>query len=214
MQFTEEAIAEERKRLSSNHEGFNYPLTHRRIRPNDTLALSKVLKHSAQHLSGYIEWAQYAKHWSFRQVQLFVNQHVKDEFPREHFLFFIGDEIVGMGSLAPMPHPLDIQISLWVAHGFHGHGIGPRIASTIEWYAFEVYGYAHLYYQHDATNESSKRLPQKLGYRFSHSFDTKVSASNESGFWYSWKKDRPEDLPIGILQGADIEAFCQVRHQI
>lgn len=214
MEFTREAIEEERRRLSFNHPGFEAPLTHRRIRQSDTLPLSRVIKRSHKHLQGYIGWAQYAGLWDFRQIARFVNEHVHDEFPREHFLFFIGNEIVGMGSLVPMPDPLATQIALWVAEGYHGHGIGPRIASTMEWYAFEVYGYSHLYYQHDASNEASKRLPQKLGFRFSHTFDDQIHALNETGFWFSWVKDRPEDLPPGILQGADIEQFMQVRHQV
>lgn len=213
MEFTQEAIEQEYRERSFNHPGFEYPLTHRRIRPSDTLALSQVIRRSHKHLKGYIGWAQYAGEWNFKQIQRFVSQHVKDEFPREHFLFFIGKQIVGMGSLAPMPHPLDIQVALWVAGGFPGAGIGPRIASTMEWYAFEVYGYSHLYYQHDASNEASKRLPQKLGFRFSHTFDVEIGAENETGYWFSWVKDRPDDLPPGILQGADVDQFAQVRHQ-
>jgi RimJ/RimL family protein N-acetyltransferase len=211
MQFTEEAISEEFERLNFNHRGYNHPLMHRRIKVDDTLALSKVLKRSSKHLSGYIGWAQYAGKWDFKQIQRFVNEHVNDEFPREHFLFLIDKQIVGMGSIAPMGDIRDVQVALWVAEGHHGKGIGARIVSTIEWYVFEVYGYRSLYYQHDATNESSKRLPQKLDYQFSHSFDERISAYNESGLWFSWRKDRPEDLPPGILQGADIEEFMQVR---
>jgi len=214
MEFTEQAVAEEFKKLTFNHRGFSHPLTHRRIRPSDTLRLAQVIRKSHKHLRGYIGWAQYAGKWDVYQVQKFVNQHVNDEFPREHFLFFIGNRIVGMGSLAPMFHPLDIQIALWVAEGFHGHGIGPRIAATMEWYAFEVYGYSHLYYQHDATNEASKRLPQKLGFKFSHTFDDDIHAENESGFWYSWVKERPSDLPPAIFQGADFDQFTQVRHKL
>ena len=178
MEFTQEAIDEVYKRLSFNHPGFSYPLTHRRIRPSDTLILAQVIRKSHKHLRGYIGWAQYAGKWDFKQIQIFVNDHVNAEHPREHFLFFIGNQMVGMGSLAPMPHPLDIQIVLWVAEGFHGHGIGSRIAATMEWYAFEMCGYAHLYYQHDASNESSKRLPQKLGFTFSHTFDDEIHAQN------------------------------------
>jgi RimJ/RimL family protein N-acetyltransferase len=212
LEFTQEAIDQEYRERSFNHPGFDYPLTYRRIRPSDTLALSHVIRKSHKHLRGYIGWAQYAGKWDFKQIQTFVNQHVNDEFPREHFLFDIGEHIVGMGSLAPMPHLLDIQIALWVAEGFHGHGIGSRIASTLEMYAFEVAGYSHLYYQHDASNEASKRLPQKLGYTFSHTFDERINAKEETGFWFSWVKDRPDDLPPGILQGADIEQFLSVRH--
>jgi RimJ/RimL family protein N-acetyltransferase len=114
--------------------------------------------------------------------------------------------------LAPVDDPGAVQIALWVAKGFEGKGIGTRIAATMEQYAFEVFGYSRLYYQHDALNESSKRLPQKLGYRFSHTFEEDITAEDETGFWMSWVKDRPIDLEPGLLQGAPMEQFNEIRH--
>jgi RimJ/RimL family protein N-acetyltransferase len=212
MDWSEEAIADEFRRLNFNYPGFNAPLMHRRIRPSDALGLSKVIRNSHKHLKGYIGWAKYSKEWNFRQIQLFVNNHINDTKAHDHFLFLIGSQIVGMGSLGPVGDPSDAQVALWVAEGFHGKGIGTRIVATLEWYAFEVYGFHHLFYQHDATNESSKRLPQKLGYRFSHTFDDSVRADDESGYWFSWIKDRPSGLNDGLLQGAPLEEFCRVRH--
>ena len=83
----------------------------------------------------------------------------------------------------------------------------------MEMYAFEVWGYSKLYYQCDASNEQSKRLPQKLGFRYSHTFNEEITAQNESGFWFSFVKERPDDLPPAILQGADIQPFLEVRHK-
>jgi RimJ/RimL family protein N-acetyltransferase len=214
MDFSEEAIREERERLSFNHPGFNYPLMHRWIKKSDTLEMARVIRRSAHHLKGFINWAQYAPTWDFKQIQKFVNDHADPEPPRMHLVFLLGKQIVGMGSLAPMENIDEIQISLWVAEGFHSRGIGSRIAATMEMYAFEVWGYSKLYYQCDANNEQSKRLPQKLGFRYSHTFSDKISAQNESGFWFSFVKDRPTDLPPAIFQGADIEQFTKVRHKI
>ena len=147
MDFSKEAIREERERLSFNHPGFNYPLMHRWIRKSDTLEMARVIRRSAHHLKGFINWAQYAPRWDFKQIQRFVNDHVNPKPPRMHLVFLLGKQIVGMGSLAPMGRPDEIQISLWVAEGFQGHGIGARIARTMEMYAFEVWGYSKLYYQ-------------------------------------------------------------------
>jgi len=213
MDFSEEAIRKEFEERSFNFPGFDAPLLYRRIRSSDSLLLSKAIRKSHNHLQGYIGWAQYAGEWNFHQIQRFVLDHVNSEAPREHFIFLIGRHFVGMGSLAPMPSPFDIQIALWVAEGFHGRGIGTRIAATLEEYAFQVVGYHSLYYQHDASNESSKRLPQKLGFRFSHTFDDEIHAERETGYWFSWVKDRPADLSPGLLQGADIAKFMQVRHE-
>ena len=213
MEFTEEAIREERERLSFNHPGFDYPLMHRWIKKSDTLEMARVIRSSAHHLKGFISWAKYANTWDFKQIQRFVNDHADPEPPRMHLVFLLGKRIVGMGSLAPMDKMNEVQISLWVADGFHGKGIGTRIARTMEMYAFEVWGYSKLYYQCDASNEQSKRLPQKLGFRYSHTFNEEITAQNESGFWFSFVKERPDDLPPAILQGADIKPFLEVRHK-
>lgn len=213
MEFTEEAIREERERLSFNHPGFDYPLMHRWIKKSDTLEMARVIRSSAHHLKGFISWAKYANTWDFKQIQRFVNDHADPEPPRMHLVFLLGKRIVGMGSLAPMDKMNEVQISLWVADGFHGKGIGTRIARTMEMYAFEVWGYSKLYYQCDASNEQSKRLPQKLGFRYSHTFNEEITAQNESGFWFSFVKERPDDLPPAILQGADIQPFLEVRHK-
>ena len=205
-----ERFREQQRKASVPLHGFRYPLRHTQIKQEHALPLSHVIRNSYKNLSGYISWAQYANRWNFHQVNQFVTEHINAEFPRFHRLFWIGDRIVGMGSLAPMDSPDSIQIALWVANGYHGKGIGTRIAATMQWYAFEVFGYSYLYYQHDATNESSKRLPSKLGFRFSHTFDEDITATSESGFWFSWVKERPDDLPPALFQGRPLEDFTQV----
>jgi RimJ/RimL family protein N-acetyltransferase len=81
------------------------------------------------------------------------------------------------------------------------------MVQTLEYVAFNVWGFYTLYYEHDATNESSKQLPQKCGFTFSHTRDIEKSAEQESGLWYSWKKERPEGLPGAIIQGRPIDDF-------
>lgn len=93
----------------------------------------------------------------------------------------------------------DVQVALWVGLGHQGRGIGQWIVTVLEWYAFHVFGYDHAYYQYDATNRKSGKLPQILGYRFSHSFDQDKHAVKESGLWLSWVKDRPQGLPDGVI---------------
>lgn len=181
--------------------GYEFPLACRYIRKTDAKYLYPVMKKSAKHLKGYIGWAKYAPSWNFATVQKFVNDHVNDEFPRFHLIFTIGYQIVGFGSLAPVHHlqPRDVQVALWVADGHQGRGIGSWIVTVLEFYAFNVFGYDHIYYQHDASNTASSKLPIKLGYRFSHTFEQKVTASKETGLWISHVKDRPRNLPLGVI---------------
>jgi RimJ/RimL family protein N-acetyltransferase len=210
---TREESELEIRRQQDNYPGFAHPLTCRPLKISDTALLAPVMKKSAPYIKGYISWGTYASRWTFADVQRFVSDRVNDDFPRFHLLFFIGNKAVALGSLAPMPSPLDIQISLVVFHPYQGIGLGKRVVKTLEWYAFEVWGYQKLFYQYDATNKNSQKLANFMGFEFSHSFDDIVSAEKESGLWFSHVKERPEDLPDGVFQGADIEYWTQPRNE-
>ncbi len=190
-----------------NHPSYDHPLVFSPIRPKHKPALVKAIWASHKQLRGYIGWAKYARSWDVKTISRFADDHINDRPPNQHFLFFIGKEIVGMGSLVSCYTPYDCQIALWVTSGHQGKGIGKEIVNTLKHVAFEVWGFHRLYYEHDAYNQQSKKLPQKCGFRYSHSFDQKKDAEEESGFWFSWVMDKPEGLPDGILQGRPIEDF-------
>jgi len=193
-----------------NWPGYNHPIACRVLRQGDQKILYPVMKQSASRLKGFIGWAKYAPSWDFKEVSRFVKDHLDHDFPRFHLVFSIGKQLVGFGSLAPMRSPYDIQVALWVASGHDGNGIGSFIVNVLEWYAFHVFGYHNVYYQHDSNNRASGRLPQKLGYEFSHIFEEEITAVNESGIWYSWKKQRPAGLAPGAIQGASLENWSKV----
>lgn len=179
--------------------GYDFPLACRELRATDAQHLFPVMKRSAKMLRGYIEWAKYAPNWDFKTVQQFVNDHVNSEYPRFHLIVTCGRQVVGFASLAPMSNPRHIQVALWVGLGHQRRGIGHWIVKILEFYAFNVYGYDKVFYQHDATNRASGTLPQSSGYRFDHTFEEEIHAEKESGFWYSWVKDRPAGLPPGYI---------------
>ena len=196
-----------REGSSNNFPGFDYPLTFCPIRPKHKPAMIKAVLKSHQSLRGFIGWAKYARSWDIKAVSRFIDDHINDPLPNQHFVFFIGEEIVGMGSLIRCYTPLDAQIALWVTAGFEGRGIGKKIVDTLIHLAFRVWGYEILYYEHDANNASSKKLPQKCGFKFSHTKDLEKTAELESGFWISWYMNRPKGLPDAIIQGRPIEDF-------
>ena len=185
--------------------GYEFPLACRVLKDTDAPLLYPVMKKSASHLKGYINWAKYAPSWDIGTVQKFVQDHVESDFPRFHLIFTIGHEVVGFGSLAPMNRERSIQVALWVGLGHDRKGIGSWIVQMLEWYAFHVFGYDVCYYQFDATNRKSGALPKRLGYQYSHSFDDEKTAMNESGFWYSYKKVRPKGLPPGAIDTGTLE---------
>jgi RimJ/RimL family protein N-acetyltransferase len=186
-----------------NWPGSDYPLACRFLKEGDQQILYPVMKRSAKTLMGFIGWAKYAPSWDFKTVTQFVNNHLNDEWPRFHLVFSIGKQVVGFGSIAPMPNPREVQVALWVALGWEKRGIGSWITTVLEWYAFHVFGYDSVYYQHDSANRSSAKLPQKLGFTFSNVFEEVKTAKGESGLWYSWKKGRPQGLKPGFIDTGD-----------
>lgn len=194
-----------------NFPGYNFPAEFRRLKPTDTLALSKVIRKSRKSLMNYLQWADNSANWGFAQIQKWVMKHINSTDPyRDHFVFLINKEIVGMCSTAPVGIPDQIQLSYWVADGHQGKGIGTAMAVTIEDFAFRVIGWSAVQINHDATNRASGKIPQKLGYQWNGTFEGDNFARSETGFWYSWIKYRPEGLPAGMLQGEDPDYFTKV----
>jgi RimJ/RimL family protein N-acetyltransferase len=190
-----------------NFPGFDYPLTFCPMLKKHKPEVIRAVWKSHKHLRGFIGWAKYARSWNGQTIGKFVDDHINDPLPNQHFIFRIGSEVVGVGSLVKSYTQTDCQIALWVTAGYQGKGIGKQILNTLEAVAFEIWGFTRFFFENDARNESSKKLPQKCGFAFSHTFDTKKNAQGESGFWMSWVKYRPNDLPPGILQGRDIDDF-------
>jgi len=194
-----------------NWAGYEYPLAFRFLKETDAAILYPVMKRSGNAVKGYIEWGSDVASWSMNDLAKWVRACANDDLPRCHFLFSIGTEVVGIGSLAPFKHPRDVQVALWVAKGHQGKGIGKWICTILEFYAFNVFGYDQLFYNHDSSNRSSGKLPPSLGFEWVGTFDDDKHAQNETGYWYSWKKSRPEDLPPGFIETGEFGDWEQLR---
>ena len=194
----------------TNWGDYNYPLACRILKQTDAFYLYPVMKKSALNLSGFIGWAQYASGWNYKQVTRFVRDHIKSDLPRFHLIFTIGYEVVGFGSLAPMPNRREVQVALWVAPNYQRKGIGDWIVNVLEWYAFHVFGYDYVYYQYDSQNRRSGRIPQRRGYTFSHSFEDEKDGVLASGYWFSFKLKRPEGLPPGAIDTGTLENWTEI----
>jgi len=182
-----------------NWPGYEYPLACRMIKSTDAPLLYPVMKKSAKHLRGYVNWAKYSPSWDIDDVQKFVQDHVNSEWPRFHLIFSIGYEVVAFGSLAPVDRERSVQVALWTAADHTQKGIGSWVVQVLEWYAYYIFGFDAVYYQVDYSNRKSASLPKKLGYKFSHTFEDEVHAKDETGFWFSFKKEKPNDVPPGFI---------------
>lgn len=202
--------ASEEMRNRGNHEnfpGFDHPLQFSPIRQHHKPAMIDALMRSHQDLRGWVGWAKYIRSWDMKSMSSFLDDHIYAQIPRQHFVFLINKKIVGMGSLMPFPSLQTAQVALWTTVGYQGKGIGTAIVETLEDIAFRTWGYPVLYYECDSQHEASKHLAQKCGFQFSHTKNIEKDAENESGFWFSFKKYRPEGLPPAIIQGRPIGDF-------
>ena len=161
----------------------------KRLRPEHALALQKALNRGTEHIAGYFAWAKNAHRWSTKDALFWIRAQIKEELPSEHFAFFLGKDLVGVGSLRPNGHPRHVQMAYWVAKGYLHQGIGQSIARTVQAMALKHRPYQFVYINHDSNNRPSGSIPQTLGYRFVESFDSPIFAGMESGFWYSWVKE-------------------------
>jgi RimJ/RimL family protein N-acetyltransferase len=209
IRYVNKEIAQQQE-FVGNWFGYDYPLACRVLKETDAPLLYPVMKKSAYRLSGFIGWAKYAPGWDINTVQKFVRDHVNSPAPRFHLIFTIGYEVVGFGSLAPMKKPRDIQVALWVAEGHEGRGIGSWIVTVLEWYAFNVFGYDNVFYQHDIGNSKSGNLAKRNGFKFSHVFEEKRTAWKEIGFWVSYKKQRPKGMPPGAIDTGTLENWVGI----
>lgn len=181
----------------------------KRLRPENARQLQKALSYGTEHIAGYFAWAENAKGWDTKRCLFWINRILRDKLPTEHYAFFLGEELVGIGSLRPHGHIRSVQMAYWVSKKYTQQGIGKSIAKTMENLAILHRPYQFIFIDHDSSNRSSGKIPQKLDYKFVGTFESTIHAKNETGFWYSWVKEseryseclneRMRDLRYAIL---------------
>jgi RimJ/RimL family protein N-acetyltransferase len=161
----------------------------KRLRPEHALQLQKALNKGTDHIAGYFAWGETASRWNTKQTLSWIFAQLKEEWPAEHFAFFLGKDLIGMGSLKPYGHVRKVQMVYWVSKGFLKQGIGECIAMTLEKMALIHRPYQFIYVNHDNSNKASGAIPKKLGYEFIETFTSGIHARKETGIWSSWMKE-------------------------
>ena len=161
----------------------------KRLRPEHALQLQRALNKGTDHIAGYFEWGETASRWNTRQTLGWIFAQINEEWPAEHFAFFLGKDLVGMGSIKPYGHIRNVQMAYWVSKGFLKQGIGECIAMTIERMALIHRPHQFIYINHDNSNKASGAIPNKLSYEFIETFTSEIHARKETGVWSSWMKE-------------------------
>lgn len=189
-----------------NFAGYSHPIEFRPLKITDSALLTPVFKKHGKEIRGCLGAFHNAHAWQLSDAQKFVSASVNAEFPSMTWLFFIGKELVGMGSLHAYQDSMwDVQIVLAVFGEHQGKGIGSTIGATLKQISFEVWGFNSFWWLVDATNFASCKAAEKVGLSFSHAWEDKVKRSEqESGLWFAFTEQRPSGLADGILQGAPL----------
>jgi len=173
------------------HRNSKHIIEAKRLKPEYARDLQRALQTGTEHIAGYFSWAAGAESWDTKKSLFWIQAQLREPLPSEHFAFYLGNELVGIGSLRPHGHCRSVQMAYWVSNKYKEQGIGKTIAKTMENLAIKHRPYQYIYIDHDSSNRSSGKIPQKLGYKFVGTFDSKVHAKKESGLWYSHVKESP-----------------------
>lgn len=77
---------------------------------------------------------------------------------------FIGGELVGGTGLHDRNEPSDIEIGYWVDEAQQGRGIATRVTSALLEFAFRCADVQRFLLIHNAGNDKSRRVAEKLGF--------------------------------------------------
>jgi RimJ/RimL family protein N-acetyltransferase len=194
-----------------NFPGYSARLEFRPLRKTDAVLLAPVFRSSAKSIRTYLSTYQHADRWWLKDTQAFVSACVNDDFPSMHYLFLIGNQVVGLASFHTFGNSLkEVQVVLAVFGDHQGKGIGKSVAVTMKKLAFEVWGFNKLWWIVDATNRPSIRLAKAIGCHFDSTFEeaTKHGESG-SGLWSRFVVERDPDSAPAILQGAPIDYWTE-----
>lgn len=202
----------ELRKEKANWPTYNAPLEMRPLTKSDAIVLTPIFKKHGNQIRSYLGGFHNAAHWSFRDANKFVQGSLNSPFPSFTYLFRIGNELVGMGSLAPYGETVkEVQIILAVFGKHQGKGIAKGIEESLIYLAFRVWGFEKFWHLVDASNIASIRAAEANGLKLSHTWTDKIHAEKETGEWLAYVAERPEGLSDGVLQGAPISYWHETR---
>ena len=196
-----------------NWPGYSAPLEMRVLKKTDAAVLTPLFKKHGKQIRSYLGQFHNAHAWQMGTAQNFVMDAIKRDFPSQTWTFWIGNKIVGLGSLESYKGSLtDVQIILAVFGEHQGKGIATSIGHSLKHYAFNVMGHSAFYWLVDESNIGSIRAAEKNGLTLHHVWRDRVKHSEkETGQWRAYWQPRPEDSEDGVLQGASLSYWQESR---
>ena len=173
--------------------GEKHQISWKFIQDVDPDALKRVLYENWSHLAYLFPPKTGNPFLDLMTVNRGVNKQRRSQPPEMHLVFFLGEEIVGQGSLlhSHREHP---QVSIWIDQKRTRKGLGDWILWQLEAIAFREMKAKRLLFQHHERNNAAFLLALRNGYTFEEKLLIGLIRGQNQEIWHSWQTAKPLDL--------------------
>ena len=165
----------------------------RPYRSGDAAALVESVTESAEHLRPWMPWiAHEPQSVEDRLAFIAEGNRAWEAGGDMSFGIFLGEKLVGGCGLHRRGGPEQLDIGYWVHVDHVGKGYATAAAGALTGAAFLLPGIEYVEIHHDKANVASRRVPEKLGYRFVAETPDERLSPGDTGIDCAWRMDRSD----------------------
>lgn len=136
-------------------------------RDQDIESFDRVVRDNLDHLRPWMPWiAAEPLGPSGRQRVLDLFRRERDELGDVAYGVFLDGEPIGSTGLRTRRGPGSLEIGYWIDHRHLRRGYATELSAVLTDLALAQPGIDRVEIHHDRANEISRRVPERLGYRF------------------------------------------------
>lgn len=157
---------------------------------DDVPALRDAVTASLDHLRPWMPWASSEPVADAERVE-FVRRSESEHAAGGDVVFgvFLDGVVVGGTGLHRRRGPGVLEIGYWIHVDHVGRGYAGELAAALTTTAFDQPGIGRVEIHHDRANVASRRVPERLGYRFEGERPREIEAPGEDGVDCCWSID-------------------------
>lgn len=170
-----------------------------KLSPKHAGLMREMFKSGTEHIANYLAWGESASRWNTKDCLFWIQDLLREPEPSEHYAFFRGNQMVGVGVLGTFKTGFGIredsrhiQMAYWIGREHLGKRFGDRMVRIMERIAFEHKGYSYLHVINDSSNHTTSHMATRLGYILEDFYEGEIRGKKESGLYYSWVKPNPK----------------------
>jgi ribosomal-protein-serine acetyltransferase len=157
-------------------------------RPDDAEVLHRAVIESTEHLRPWMPWIAFEPlSVEQRRNQIDGWRQSWEDGGETAMGIFDGDAVVGATGYVARAHAPGLEIGYWTHVDYLRRGYATRAARLLTTAAFELPGITHVEIHHDKANVRSRRVPERLGFRFVGESPDEITAPGEIGVDCAWQ---------------------------